>query len=180
MKLFIIVLAILPSIIFCQTQEDTTANWFKYIFEIDGKMTKIANEFMLKDIYTANFNIIETQIKKGALTNKLTLVYNKNTNKYIRSGISITYWHVLKYNPSLILNPDYINFIENQIKNNDFDEKLLVNMFQEYYRIFLNPYPEKNQDKWVKHMTHEFDSLFYQAIKSWGIEDSILKPIENK
>ena len=178
MKLLIVLFISLPSIIFCQTKEDTTASWFKYIYEIDGKMTKKAQEFMLKDIYTTNLNIISTQIKEGALTNKLISVYNKNTNNYIRSGIDMTYWHILKYNPSLILNAEYINFIENEIKNNDFDKKLLINMFQTYYRIFLNSNLEKNQDKWEENIKHEFDALFYEAIKRWEIEDSILKSTE--
>ncbi|GEM_PF-4640077 len=173
MKIILTVLILMPSCFFSQTNEDTTSMWFEYVFKVDGEMTRSAQEFMLKDIYTTNLNIVNTQIKDGLVTNKLISTYNKNTNDNIKNGIYITFWHVLKYNPSLILNPDYISFIENEIKNNDFDEKLLINMFKDYYRIFLNPNPEKNQDLYAKSIDHDYDLLFYDAIKRWNIEEQV-------
>ncbi len=159
---------------FSQTSEDTTFMWFKYIYKVDKTYTQ--KQFIRSQIYINNFNIINNELKKGVLKKSAISGYNKKTNAAIKYGMDLTFIHILKTNPALILNVEYINFIENEIINNDFDEELLVMALNFYYynlTYYQSDPPKKNENPFAKHMSHQYDDLLYEAIKRWGIEETV-------
>ena len=174
--IFLLFFLFISTLSISQTKEDTTVMWFKYIHKVDESYLK--QPFIRHQIYINNLGVITKLIKNGDLKNTLLKTYSNKSYFQISNGFSITFIHVLKNNPELILNNDFISFMENEIKNNDFDKALLIVAF-EYHRYNLTYYEgdkkHKNENPFAKKMSHEYDSLFFEAIKRWEIEELVNK-----
>jgi hypothetical protein len=162
-----------------QTKEDTTVMWFKYIHKVD--QTYIKTEFIRNQIFVNNFELINSQIKNGNLKKNLLSGYKKKSVFEIKIGFEATLIHISQTNPALIWNNDYVSFIENEIKNNDLDSSLFIRALELYHYNMTYYQVEKNKNKnyFADIIDHQYDSLFFEALKRWGIEELVNKKAED-
>ena len=92
-------------------------------------------------------------------------------------GFEATLIHISQTIPSSIWNNDYVSFIENEIKNNDLDNSLFLSALEIYHYNMTYYQDEKNKNKnyYADIIDHQHDTVFYEAIKRWGLEEIVLK-----
>lgn len=179
MKYFCCFLLLLSFFSFGQNREDTLKAVFKLIAKADQRFTsgKFVPDNVRDEIYEVNLDLISQFISKGDLSNKQFVQFDIKTQKEIRKASKITFFHILKYCPELILNEKFISFLEQQIKTNDFSTNLILPSLGFYY--FIMTYNDdtskmKKDFYTAKIMNHSYDFLFYDAIKRWNIDINVL------
>ena len=174
--IFLLFFLFISTLSISQTKEDTTVMWFKYIHKVDESYLK--QPFIRHQIYINNLGVITKLIINGDLKISLLQSYTEKSKFHIKYGFDVTFIHVLRNNPELILNNEVVSFLENEIKNNDFDKTLLTDAI-EYHRYNLTYYQgdkkHKKENTFAKKMSHQYDSLFFEALKRWGIEELVNK-----
>lgn len=163
---------------YAQTKEDTIVDLFKYISKVDQTYLKKTKAFIRDQIFVNNFRIINDEIVKGSLNKELLNSFSEKAVFKVQVGFHTTFIHVLQAYPELILNEGYIEFIENEIVNNNFKKEFLVYPLSIYH--FNMTYYQNNSLKKVENgiarlIDHRYDTLFYEALEKWGIEVSELK-----
>ncbi len=175
MHKFTYILLFTSFVSFGQSNEDSLKSVFKNIAKTDQSFTTeqlIPNE-VRNQMYAANLKLISIYIEKGSLSSSTFLKYDKKTSKEIRKGSKITFYHIFKYCPELILNEEFISFIEGEIKKNNFSTELILSSLGFYYYImtyYSDPSIVKKDFYTAKIMNHAYDALFYDAIKRWNID----------
>ncbi len=183
MKTLILISIVLFSsvISFGQTKQDLISKLFKQIIKEDQSHLK--QQEIRNKIFVQNFNLINEQFKQNNLTNSCLNSLNKKRLKNVNTGLRVTFIHILQTKPELILNEDYIQFIEKQITENDFDKSRLKTALTIYYYDMYSSRKGNNcstQNSCCKKFNHEYDDLFFEAIKRWGFEESDVKPTNIK
>ena len=164
--------------LYAQTKEDTIVSWFKYISKVDQTYLKKSKVFIRDQIFVNNFRIINDLIDEGVLKKELLNSFSEKSVFKIDVGFHITFIHVLQTAPNLILNKDYIEFIENEIVNNNFKKEFLVYPLSIYHfnmTYYQNDSLKKVENGKARLIDHQYDALFYEALEKWGIEVSELK-----
>lgn len=174
-KLLGLILILLSQYSYTQTKQDTVYNWFKFINKQDQSYLKIG--YIREDNFLNNFRILNEQFKSNNIKSSILNTFSEKVINTINFGISSTFTHVLQTKPELILNQEYISFIENQIQQNDFDPNRLKMSLKIYY-YNMNYYQkfQKNNIKnvYADDIQHQYDELFYTALKKWGFKESDL------
>jgi hypothetical protein len=181
MKYYLTLFLILNFFAFkAQTSQDSLKTAFNLITELDRKAIK--NHLLPKEvknqIFLNNFKISQIYILKNKLRADSLLTYNKKTFNAVSMGHGITLLHLIKYYPSSIFNEEYISFMENQIKNNNFDINLIVPNLGTYYSWMTYYDPNrihKNENPIAKKINHQYDEIFYDMVKRFGISIDTLK-----
>lgn len=172
-KIFTLTLIITSQFYYAQTKQDTINNWFKFINKQDQSYLKI--DYIRNDNFLNNFRILNEQFTQNNLKNSVLNSFNKKVINTVNSGISCTFTHILQTKPELILNNDYIEFIECQIQKNDFDPNRLKYAMANYY-YNMNYYKKFQKNNIINdhadEIQHQYDELFYLAMKKWGIQES--------
>ena len=183
MKYFLSLFLLLNFFYFkAQTSQDSLKMAFEVITELDQKAIKskllpkeVKNQIFLNNLKISQFYILKNKLRADSL-----LTYNKKTYNAISMGYSITLLHLVKYYPSAIFNEEYISFMENQIKNNNFQKELILPDLATYYSwmTYYDPnriHRSKNINPQAKKINHEFDAIFYDMIKRFDISLDTLK-----
>ena len=172
--IFLLFFLFISTLSISQTKEDTTVMWFQYISKVDQSYLKTA--FIRNQIFVNNFELINSQIKNGNLKKNLLSVYQKKSVFEIKMGFEATLIHISQTIPSSIWNNDYVSFIENEIKNNDLDNSLFLSALKIYHYNMTYYHDEKNKIKnyYADIIEHQYDTIFYEAIKRWGVEELVL------
>ena len=163
---------------YAQTKEDTIVDLFKYISKVDQTYLKKSKAFIRDQIFVNNFRIINDLIDEGVLKKELLNSFSEKSVFKIDVGFHITFIHVFETAPNLILNKDYIEFIENEIVNNNFKKEFLVYPLSIYHfnmTYYQNDSLKKVENGKARLIDHQYDALFYEALDRWGIEVSELK-----
>jgi len=163
---------------YAQTKEDTIVDLFKYISKVDQTYLKKTKAFIRDQIFVNNFRIINDEIVKGSLNKELLKSFSEKAAFKVYVGFYITFIHVFETAPNLILNKDYIEFIENEIVNNNFKKEFLVYPLSIYHfnmTYYQNDSLKKVENGKARLIDHQYDALFYEALEKWGIEVSELK-----
>lgn len=177
--IFLLFFLFISNLSISQTKEDTTVMWFKYINKVD--QTYLKTQFIRSQIYVNDFNIINNQIKLGNLKKSILTTYKKKSNFEISTGFDITFIHIFQTKSELIWNSEYVSFIENEINNNDFNKELLVfplRMYHYWITYYQTEKSKKIEHSFAKKMSHQYDVLFYEAIKRWGLEELVLTKVD--
>ena len=164
--------------LYAQTKEDTIVDLFKYISKVDQTYLKKSKAYIRDQIFVNNFRIINDLIGEGVLKKELLNSFSEKSVFKIDVGFHITFIHVLQTYPELILNKDYIEFIENEIVNNNFNKEFLIYPLSTFHYImnyYKNDPSRKPMNISAKDFNHQYDTLFYEALDRWGIEVSELK-----
>ena len=181
MKYFLSLFLLLNFFYFkAQTSQDSLKMAFEIITELDQKAikSKLLPKEVKNQIFLNNLKIIQTYILKNKLRADSLLTYNKKTYNAISIGHGITLLHLVKYYPSAIFNEEYISFMENQIKNNNFDKNLIVPDLGTYYSWITYYDPNrihKNENPIAKKINHQYDEVFYDMVKRFDISIDTLK-----
>jgi hypothetical protein len=157
----------------------------KSIYEVFKNITKTDQQYVVlhytpqevKNFYLeTNLKVIKLYIDKGLLTEDSLNVYSRKLYKSIRKGIHLTCLHTIKRYPDLFFNEEFISYIENKINQNLFDKRLLKGCLDYYYTLtnWYKFHPESKEYELVKRFDHQYDDLFYEALRRWGIEESTL------
>jgi len=181
-QLTIFLILFISSFSYSQTKEDTLKKVFEYIRKVDHLYTK---EGLIPDNgrnlqYKANLELIGAHIEKGDLSVSSMKTYDKKVQFSIRAGFDITFIHVLKYCPEFILNEEFISFIETQVQKDNVSKANLKNAiaFHFYNMTYYDPSNHyKAENPIAKKLNHKYDSLFYEAIKRWGIDREELQEL---
>jgi hypothetical protein len=163
-----------------QTSQDSLKIAFDIITELDNKAikSKLLSKEVKNQIFLNNLKISQIYILKNKLREDSLLTYNKKTYLSICGGYGITFIHLVKYYPSAIFNEEYISFMENQIKNYNFDINLIVPNLGTYYSWMTYYDPSrihKNENPIAKKINHQYDEIFYDMVKRFGISIDTLK-----
>ena len=175
MNQFTFILLFTSFVSFGQSNEDSLKSVFKNIAKTDQRFTtqKLIPDEVRNQMYAANLKLISIYIEKGNFSSTTFLKYDKKTSKEIRKASKITFIHILKYCPELILNEGFISFLEGEIKKNNFSTDLILSSLGFYYFI-MTYYDDsaivKKDFYTAKIMNHAYDALFYDAIKRWNID----------
>lgn len=160
--------------------EDTINKVFKSVLKTDQYYTKkwLIPDDVRNTMYNSNLSIIKHYIDRGLLQKDSCDVYSRKAYSIINTAANITFLHILKNCPELLLNEQFIKYLEVKIKNDQFNKELIIHSLKFYYSIIV----------WEKHHQgevsvfakscnhgHKYDELFYEAIKRWGIDESTLR-----
>jgi len=160
---------------FGQTKHDSISKLFKQIVKDD--QSHVRKPVIRNEIFVKNFNLINEQFQQNNLTSSCLNSLKKKPLENVNSGVKKTFIHILQTKPELILNEDYIQFIEKQITSNDFDKSRLKSALTMYY---YEMYISKKSNNHCEKFNHEYDDLFFGAIQRWGFEESDVKPTNMK
>lgn len=157
----------------------------KSIYEVFKNITKTDQQYVVlhytpqevKNFYLeTNLRVIKLYIDKGLLTEDSLNVYSRKLYKSIRTGIHLTCLHTIKRYPELFFNEEFISYIENKINQNLFDKRLLKGCLDYYYTLtnWYKFHPDSKEHVLIKKFNFQYDDLFYEALRRWGIEESTL------
>lgn len=160
--------------------EDTINKVFKSVLKTDQYYTSsyLIPSYVRDTMYKSNLNVIKYYIDKGYLQKDSCNIYSRKAYSSISQATSITFIHILKYTPQLMLNRSFIDYLGNKIDNNLFHTKLIIGSLNFYYSIIKwDNYHDGEIPEFIKKFNydHKFDDLFYEALKRWGIDESTLK-----
>jgi len=157
----------------------------KSIYEVFDNLGKVDQQFVVlrntpdtikKIMYASNLNIISIYIEKGYFSKDSMNNYSMKTFAKINRSTSIILFHLIKYSPELIFNDYFINFLEAKFNNNFFPKRLIMHSLERYYTLVAwdKFHPESKEYELVKRFDHQYDDLFYEALRRWRIDESTL------
>jgi hypothetical protein len=160
--------------------EDTINKVFKSVLKTDQYYTTkwLIPDDVRNTMYNSNLSIIKHYIDRGLLQKDSCDVYSRKAYSSIRQATHITFLHILKYSPQLMLNKKFIDYIGNNFDNDLFHKKIIIESLEFYYSIIKwESYHDGEIPVFIQKFNHDhkYDDLFYEALKRWGIDESTLR-----
>ena len=122
-----------------KSYEDTVYLVFKSILKTDQYYTpkRLIPTTVRNKFYETNLNIITNYIDKGFLQKDSCDIYSQKLYVTLRQSTHISFLHILKYSPDLLLNETFIKYLEFKIKENKFYKKLIIESLEFFYSVLV-------------------------------------------
>jgi hypothetical protein len=160
--------------------EDSINKVFESVLKTDHYYTtkRLIPDAVRDKMYEANLNVICYYIDKGFLKKDSCEVYSQKLYSSIIQGTGLTFLHILKYCPELILNDKFIEYLHNVLESNLLDKRLFLFSLEFFHSLISwEKYNSGEIPQFIKlcNHNHQYDDLFYETIKRWGIDKETLR-----